>query len=91
MSLPLLPKEFESVKHVGQHIIDNCIDWKAASARADMFKLLKDHPHKIDFDALETNPHPEASELLKLRGSVQEPKPLVLPTPEPEPEPLVEE
>ena len=77
MSLPQLPKEFERVKHVGQHILDNCIDWKAVSARADMFQLLKDHPHKIDFDALETNPHPEASELLKLRGSVPEPEPPV--------------
>ena len=73
MSLPLLPKEFERVKHVGQNIIDNCIDWKAASARADMFQILKDHPHKIDFDALRSNPHPKAFELLKLR----EPKPSV--------------
>jgi len=89
MSLPQLPKEFERVKHVGQHILDNCIDWKAASARADMFQLLKDHPHKIDFDALKSNPHPEASELLKLRSSV----PVSVPEPEtePEPEPPVEE
>ena len=77
MSLPLLPNEFQRVKHVGQNIIDNCIDWKAVSARADMFQLLKDNPHKIDFDALQSNPHPKASELLKLR----EPKPQVVPEP----------